>query len=165
LDRVTLPTDMTPVTVLLDNIRSLHNVGSMFRSGDGAGIEGLILSGYTGIPPRDQIKKVALGAEEVLPWKQEKDPLVAVEELRGKGYQIVALETGESAVDLMNFEPEWPLCLMVGNEVEGLQPELLESADAVVKIPMFGQKESLNVSCAFSVAVYELYRKHQKRAL
>ena len=158
---------MTPVTVLLENIRSLHNVGSMFRSGDGAGIEGLILSGYTGPPPRDQISKVALGAEQEVPWRQEKDPLLAAQQMREQSYQLVALETGDEAVDLMDFEPQWPVCLMVGNEVEGLSKNLLALADQVVKIPMLGHKESLNVSCAYSIAIYELLRKHrehQKRA-
>jgi len=149
-------------SVLLENIRSLHNVGSIFRTSDGAGIQQIYLTGYTGTPPRDQITKVALGADKSIPWKHYKRPLYIIKQLKKKGVQIVALETGENAQDLFKFKPNWPICLMVGNEVEGLSQELLVQADAIVSIPMLGQKESLNVACAYSVAVYELLRNFQK---
>lgn len=139
----------------------MHNVGSIFRTSDGVNLQELILSGYTPIPPRSQISKVALGAELSVPWRHATDPLEAVEELRKKGIQIVALETGEGAVNLFDFQPEWPMCLLVGNEVEGVKSELRTSADVIISIPMLGVKESLNVSCAYSVAIYELYRKHR----
>lgn len=151
-----------PLSVLLENIRSLHNVGSLFRSSDGAGVEKVYLTGYTGTPPRDQISKVALGAEKDVPWKQYKKPLNIVRQLKKKGVQIVGLETGDEAQELFSFTPQWPVCLLVGNEVEGLSEELLDAADAIVKIPMLGKKESLNVSCAFSIAVYEFLRKYQQ---
>lgn len=152
-----------PLYTLLENIRSLHNVGAIFRTSDGAGVQKIFLTGYTGVPPRDQISKTALGAEKNVPWKQYKRPMNAVRQLKKKGVQIVALETGDKAVNLFDFEPKWPTCLMVGNEVEGLSPELLDDADVIVKIPMMGSKESLNVSCAYSVAVYELLRKYNKK--
>lgn len=152
-----------PVIGLLDDIRSMHNVGSMFRSSDGVNLRELILCGYTPVPPRSQISKVALGAELSVPWRQAGDPLEAVKELKRVGVQIVALETGEGAIDLFEFEPQWPMCLLVGNEVEGVKSELREKADVIVSIPMLGVKESLNVSCAYSIAVYELLRKWQKK--
>jgi len=148
-----------PLCALLENIRSLHNVGSIFRTSDAVGLEKLYLTGYTGTPPRDQISKTALGAELLIPWQQYKRPTNALKKLKKEGYQIVALETGEDAQDLFEFQPEWPLCLLLGNEVEGLSSKLISEADAIVKIPMLGKKESLNVSCAYSVAVYELWRK------
>ncbi len=151
------------VSVLLENIRSLHNVGSIFRTSDGAGIEQVLLTGYTGTPPRIQIDKVALGAQKSIPWKQYKRPVNGIKMLKKKGYQIVALETGDDAVDLFEFKPQWPMALIVGNEVEGVSEELLEMADAKVSIPMMGEKESLNVSCAYSIAVYELLRKWRNR--
>ncbi|MGE3278220.1 MAG: RNA methyltransferase [Candidatus Altimarinota bacterium] len=151
-----------PISALLENIRSLHNVGSIFRSSDGAGVEQLFLTGYTGTPPREQISKTALGAELEVPWKHYKYPLNIVRQLKKKGVQIVALETGEQSEDIYEFQPKWPICLMVGNEVEGLSAKLREEADVLIRIPMLGVKESLNVSCAYSVAVYELARKYTK---
>lgn len=145
--------------VLLENIRSLHNVGSIFRTSDGAGVDMVYLTGYTGTPPRVQIDKVALGAEKHIPWKHYKRPINAVRNLKKKGFQILALETGENSADLFEYQPKWPVCLMVGNEVEGLSPQLLQEADAILRLPMHGIKESLNVSCAFSIAAYELMRK------
>ena len=140
----------------------MHNVGSIFRTSDGVNLQELILCGYTPTPPRSQISKVALGAELNVPWRQMEDPLEAVKEFRREGVQIVALETGEAAMNLFEFEPQWPICLLVGNEVEGLSNELRETADVTVSIPMLGMKESLNVSCAYSISVYELLRKWQK---
>lgn len=141
----------------------MHNVGSIFRTSDGVNLQELILCGYTPTPPRSQISKVALGAELSVPWRQVGDPLDAVKELKREGLQIIALETGERAIDLFEFQPTWPLCLLVGNEVDGLNAELRSAADATVSIPMLGVKESLNVSCAYSIAVYELLRKWQKK--
>jgi len=152
-----------PVSVLLENIRSLHNVGAIFRTSDGAGVEHIYLTGYTGTPPREQISKTALGAELEVPWKHYKHPLHIIRQLKKKGVQIVALETGEQSEDIYDFEPRWPLCLLVGNEVEGLSNKLREEADVLIRIPMRGVKESLNVSCAYSVAVYELARKYTKK--
>ena len=134
-------------------------MGSIFRSSDGAGVGQLYLTGYTGTPPREQISKTALGAELEVKWKHYKYPLNIVRQLKKKGVQIVALETGKDSQNIHEFVPKWPICLLVGNEVEGLSSKLLQEADAVIHIPMRGMKESLNVSCAFSVAVYELSRK------
>jgi tRNA G18 (ribose-2'-O)-methylase SpoU len=148
-----------PVSVLLENIRSLHNVGSIFRTSDGAGVEQIFLTGYTGTPPRIQIDKVALGAQKTIPWKQYKRPMNGIKKLKAAGVQIVALETGDDAIDIYDFKPVWPMALIVGNEVEGISDQLLETSDIKIKLPMNGQKESLNVSCAFTAAIYELRRK------
>ena len=148
-----------PLYALLENIRSLYNVGSIFRSSDGAWVQQIFLTGYTGVPPRNQISKVALGSEQKVPWKYYKSPLTIINRLKREGVQIIALETGENSRDLFKFQPKWPVCLLVGNEVEGLSKKLLKSADAIVKIPMLGSKESLNVACAYSVAIYEMLRK------
>lgn len=155
--------NIPPFSILAHNIRSLHNVGSIFRTSDGAGVDQVYLTGYTGTPPRIQIDKVALGAQDTMPWKHYKYPLRKVRELKKQGVQIIALETGDDAVDLFDFKPTWPVCLLVGNEVTGIDEKLLSEADVKVKIPMMGMKESLNVSCAFSVAVYEMLRKRRKK--
>jgi tRNA G18 (ribose-2'-O)-methylase SpoU len=152
-----------PIHTLLENIRSLHNVGSIFRSSDGAGVGKIYLTGYTGIPPRNEISKTALGAELEVPWEQVVDPLEAIRKLKKDGVRIIALETGKESRDIFKFQPQWPMCLLVGNEVEGISQELLSEADEIVHIPMMGVKESLNVSCAYSVAVYELARKYTKK--
>ena len=144
------------ITALLHNIRSLHNVGSMFRTSDGAGVEKLYLCGETGIPPRPEIAKTALGAEESVPWEYWMDAKECIAKLKGKGFRIVALELGPKSVDYRKFVTKVPTCLVVGNEVEGLPRGVLALCDDFIQIPMRGAKESLNVSVAFGIAVYEL---------
>jgi|SRR5947209_1757238 len=153
-----------PVTVLLDNVRSMYNVGAFFRAGDGVGLEKLCLCGITAHPPKKAISKTALGAEEMLAWEHDWDGVRAAEGLRKAGYQIAAIETGAHAVDLVEWQPRFPVCVMFGHEVDGLRPELLELADAHVRIPMMGQKNSLNVATAGGVVLYELLRKWRGRA-
>lgn len=140
------------------NIRSLYNVGALFRTADGAGVSKIYLTGYTGQPPRDQISKTALGAEETVPWEHYVDPLELIDKLKKEGVSIVALESTKDSVLYTDFKPNFPLCLIVGHEVEGVPDELLEKCDDVIHIPMRGVKESLNVTIAFGVAVYELLR-------
>jgi 23S rRNA (guanosine2251-2'-O)-methyltransferase len=148
-----------PVTVLLDNVRSMYNVGAFFRAADGAGLEKLCLCGITAHPPKKAISKTALGAEETVAWEHDWDGVRVAEGLRGAGYQIAAVETGAHAVDLFEWQPRFPVCVMFGHEVDGLRPELLGLADAHVRIPMMGQKNSLNVATAGGVVLYELLRK------
>ncbi|MBZ2187077.1 MAG: RNA methyltransferase [Bryobacter sp.] len=150
-----------PVSVLLDNIRSMYNVGSVFRSADGAGVESLYLSGITARPPKKEITKTALGAEESVPWQGSEDALATVDALRGRGYEIAAIETAVTAVDLFDWQPRWPVLLLFGHEVEGLRPELMERCDTLVCLPMLGQKYSLNVASAASIVLYELLRKYR----
>ncbi len=146
--------------VVCHNIRSLHNVGSIFRTADAAGVTKLYLCGYTGHPPRKEINKVALGAEKTVLWDYHTHTWQLLERLRSWGVQIVALENNLDlpSVDFRRFRPRFPAALLVGNEVGGLSPALLNRADQIVHIPMYGQKESLNVAVAFGIAIYELNR-------
>ncbi len=146
------------IVALLHNIRSLHNVGSIFRTSDGAGVDRLFLCGETGVPPRAEISKTALGAEELVLWEYWMDAKECILALKKKGVRIVALELTPNSVDYRVFVPNGKVCLVVGNEVEGVPPELLEWCDNAIHIPMRGTKESLNVSVAYGIAVYGLAR-------
>lgn len=151
-----------PVCVLLDNVRSLYNVGAFFRTADAAGIERLILAGITGRPPSKEIEKTALGAQETVPWEYRADPVPVVEDLRSRGYEIVAIETSLHSVDLYDWQPAFPVCVMFGHEVEGVGAPLLGCCDTFVRIPMLGLKHSLNVATAGGVVLYELLRKFRR---
>jgi 23S rRNA (guanosine2251-2'-O)-methyltransferase len=150
-----------PVTVLLDNIRSMYNVGAFFRAADGVGLEKLCLAGITAHPPKSAITKTALGAENIVPWEHDWNATYMAEGLRHRGFEIAAIETSSHSVDLFEWQPRFPVCVVFGNEVEGLQPELLEMADTHIRIPMLGQKTSLNVATAAGVVLYELLRKYR----
>jgi len=152
-----------PAVVLLDNVRSMYNVGSFFRVADGVGLEKLCLCGITAHPPKKAISKTALGAEEVVPWEHDWDALKMAESFRRRGYELAAVETHEHSVDLFEWQPRFPVCVAFGNEVDGLRPELLNMADSHVRIPMLGQKTSLNVATAAGVVLYELLRKFRMR--
>jgi 23S rRNA (guanosine2251-2'-O)-methyltransferase len=151
-----------PVAVLLDNVRSMYNVGSFFRTGDAAGIEKLYLGGITAFPPKKEVTKTALGADERLPWRHEWDAVPILEELRARQYEIAAIETSLHAVDLFDWQPAFPVCLVFGHEVDGIQQHILERCDTHVRIPMLGVKHSLNVATAGGVAIYELLRKYRR---
>ncbi len=150
-----------PVSVVLENVRSLYNVGSFFRTGDAAGIDNLYLSGYTGFPPHRGIRKVALGAEDSLPWSRAEDPLELVDKLHAQGRQVAVLETVPRAVDLYDWTPVFPVAIVFGNEVEGVTPALSERADVHVRVPMLGAKQSLNVAVTGGVVLFELLRKYR----
>ena len=145
-----------PIYVLLDNIRSLHNVGSIFRSADAARVSRLYLCGITGVPPRPEIGKTALGATETVPWEYRKDAAAVLDELRDQNCRIVALEHTDRSVAHRKARYDFPCCLVIGNEVWGVQEELLEKTDLAVEIPMYGSKHSLNVSVAFGVAMDQI---------
>lgn len=147
--------------VLLDNVRSMYNVGAFFRAADGVGLEKLWLCGITAFPPKNAITKTALGAEQTVAWEHDWDAVKVASELRLSGYSIAAIETSTSALDLFEWQPRFPVCVAFGNEVEGLHPGLLELADVHVRIPMLGQKNSLNVATAGGVVMYELLRKYR----
>ena len=141
--------------VVLDNIRSLFNVGSIFRTCDGLGVEKIWLCGLTGHPPQSEISKTALGAEEHVSWEHRRDTVATIKELKKK-YQIVLLEQMDESISYEKFIPKRPVCLIVGNEVEGVSDEIVELADAAIEIPMAGVKNSLNVTVAFGVAAYHI---------
>jgi len=150
-----------PVTVVLDNVRSLYNVGAFFRTADAAGIEKLCLCGITGRPPKRAIAKTALGAEESVPWEHTWEPVALLRSMRERGCEIAAVETSVHAVDLFDWAPRFPVCVVFGHEVDGLQPEVSALCDTHVRIPMLGAKHSLNVATAGGVVVYELLRKYR----
>ena len=150
-----------PVSVLLDNVRSLYNVGAFFRTADAAGLEKLYLCGITGKPPKRAIAKTALGAEETVAWEFAWDPLPVADAIRSRGCELAAIETTVHAVDLFDWAPRFPVCLVFGHEVEGIRPELSARCDTHVRIPMLGAKHSLNVATAGGVAIYELLRKYR----
>jgi tRNA G18 (ribose-2'-O)-methylase SpoU len=151
-----------PLCVVLNNIRSLHNVGTIFRTADGAGVEKIWLCGITGYPPQGGIAKTALGAEDHVSWEFREDVLGLIKELKNEGYQIVLLEQMQGSVSHDTFKVKSPLCLVVGNEVEGIAEELQFLSDAAIEIEMDGIKNSLNVAVAFGIAVYQL-RGHLKK--
>jgi tRNA G18 (ribose-2'-O)-methylase SpoU len=148
-----------PLTVILDNIRSLHNVGSIFRTADGIGVEKIWLCGITGYPPKGDIAKTALGAEESVPWEFEANVLKPVRLMKAAGYEIVMLEQVEGAVSFETFSPQHPVCLVIGNEVEGVSDEVVPLCDHVIEIDMLGVKNSLNVAVAFGVVGFQLRNK------
>ncbi len=156
-----MTTERLPVAVLLDNVRSMYNVGAFFRTADGVGLERLYLSGITAHPPKRGITKTALGAEERVAWEHAWDPLPFIEKLRACGYEIAAVETTLHSVDLFDWQPRFPVCVLFGHEVEGLRPALLERADVSIRIPMLGAKHSLNVATTGGVVLYELLRKYR----
>lgn len=145
--------------VVLENIRSLHNVGAIFRTADGAGWDKAYLTGYTGCPPDRRIEKVSLGAENFLPWEHVEDAKKLCEKLKADGVEILALEQtkeSENIFETKNFGEN--IALVLGNEVEGVSQDVLNLADRHLEIPMQGQKTSLNVSVAAGVALYALGR-------
>jgi 23S rRNA (guanosine2251-2'-O)-methyltransferase len=151
-----------PVSIVLENVRSLYNVGSFFRTADAAGCEKLLLCGITGRPPKRAISKTALGSEESVPWQHFAEAAAAVEELRRANHEIAAIETSIHSVDLFDWRPNFPVCILFGHEVEGLSPALLALCDTHVRIPMLGRKHSLNVATSGGVVVYELLRKYRR---
>lgn len=153
-----------PVAVLLDDVRSLYNVGAFFRTADAAGARKLYLCGITGRPPQAAIAKTALGAECTVPWEHAWDPVATAHALRGCGYEIAAIETTPQAVDLFDWRPAFPVCVIFGHEVEGVRPALSSACDTHVRIPMLGVKHSLNVATAGGVVLYELLRKYRALA-
>jgi tRNA G18 (ribose-2'-O)-methylase SpoU len=156
--------DCLPVVVLLDQVRSLYNVGSFFRTCDAVRATKIVLAGITAAPPNPKIAKTALGAERTVQWEKSDDPLLSVDALRRAGCQVAAIETSLRAVDLFDWQPEFPVCVVFGHEVEGIRPELLAVCDVHVRIPTLGLKQSINVATAGGVVLYELLRKYRRLA-
>ena len=149
-----------PIHGLLENVRSLYNVGSVFRTSDAVRLEGLYLTGYTGRPPRREIDKTALGAVDSVAWHHYNNPIDAVNMLKSKDVQILALEhtTESSRYDLFSYT--FPLCVLFGNEVDGLSEGLVEVADAAIEIPMYGIKQSLNISVSYGIVMYHILNQY-----
>ena len=153
---------MSDFVVILPNIRSLYNVGSIFRTSDALGVSKIYLTGYTGRPDKEpKIAKTSLGAESTVPWEHIYHTHQLLNKLKGEGYTIVALELTPDSLDYRDFEVPAKLALLVGNEVKGLSKNLLKYCDATISLPMLGKKESLNVSVAFGAIGYQLLgQKH-----
>jgi tRNA G18 (ribose-2'-O)-methylase SpoU len=153
-----------PIYVMLQNIRSMWNVGSIFRTCDAARIEQIIITGYTATPPRKEIEKTALGATETVKWTYFQNPLDAMAWLKAKGVRLCALEITDSSRPYDAVQPdEFPLCLIVGNEVTGIDDEVLAACDFAIEIPQYGVKHSLNVAVAVGIALFELVKILRRR--
>ncbi|HAP34587.1 MAG TPA: RNA methyltransferase [Bacteroidetes bacterium] len=148
-----------PIFALADNIRSLYNVGSIFRSSDGALLNKLFLTGFTPFPPRKEIDKTALSSTNTVPWEYYKNPLDAVFQLKEKKIKVCVLELTNKSVPHYDLtKQDFPLCLVVGNEITGVSKEIIEQADMAIEIPMYGNKQSLNVAVAYGIVLYDCLR-------
>ena len=151
------------VYVMLDNVRSAHNVGSIFRTCDGAGVAKIFLVGYTPAPkdrfgrPQPEIEKTSLGASATVPWTQLEDNAVPdkLKELKDQGFIVVAVEQSPQSISLYDFKPAEKVCYVFGNEIDGVSGAILDLADAIIDIPMHGQKESLNVGVTVGIALFQ----------
>ena len=152
-----------PVAVVLDNVRSMHNVGSLFRTCDGFAVEQVCLCGITGQPPHREIEKTALGATQSVNWSYYADPLQAVEQLRKEGYQIIAVEQAENSIMLNEFEAaaDSKYALIFGNEVNGVSDEVMKVIDACIEIPQFGTKHSFNIVVSAGIVLWDFFTRFQ----
>lgn len=153
--------EKTPIIVVLDNVRSLNNIGSVFRTGDGLRIEEVVLCGITATPPNKDIHKTALGATESVNWSYFQNTVDAIIDLRQKGYTIVAVEQAESSISLEKFEIEAgkKYALIFGHEVKGVDQEAMSLSDCCIEIPQFGTKHSFNIAVSAGMVLWELFRK------
>jgi 23S rRNA (guanosine2251-2'-O)-methyltransferase len=160
LDRV----EKLPVYVILNSIRSAYNVGSIFRTSDGAMIKKLYLCGYTPHPPQKEVLKTALGSTESVEWEYFEDPVGVVKELKSKGIKICALEQTSSSIPYSSISSEnFPLCLIIGNEISGVSQDLIDLCDFSIDIPQYGIKQSLNVAVAYGISIFELRKKFDEK--
>ncbi|MBD3615720.1 MAG: RNA methyltransferase [Gracilimonas sp.] len=155
------PQKLSSIKILVHNIRSLHNVGSIFRSADAFGISEIILSGYSATPPRPEINKTAIGAEEFVDWRYFETATEALNDLKGEGYYIVGLEQTKESTPLPALDAQAleKICIVLGNEVTGIDEDILSLIDEFVAIPQYGHKHSLNVSVAAGVILYSMLEK------
>jgi tRNA G18 (ribose-2'-O)-methylase SpoU len=159
--------DKTPLVVVLDHVRSLNNVGSVFRTADAFRLEAVYLCGITATPPDAEIHKTALGAEDTVTWHYYKETLDAVAELRRQGYVVCAIEQAEGSIPLERFSPveNKKYAVIVGHEVKGVRQEVVDACDVCIEIPQFGTKHSLNVSVAAGIVLWDFFRKLYHPAL
>ena len=151
-----------PFYVICDNIRSLENIGSIFRIADALSVNKIFLCGICGKPPNQKISKTALGAENWIDWEYCSLTWKLIEKLKKEKVFVAALEQTKNSLVYTKFKPKFPMALVIGNEVKGVSPSVLKRANKVISIPMFGKKESLNVAVAFGIAGYEI---NKRRAL
>ena len=144
-----------PISILVENVRSVHNIGSIFRTADGFGAEMIYLTGYTAYPPRKDLSKTALGAEEVVPWQHFDNPIDAAKTIIKEGISLVLIEQTKISKSIYDISWQFPLCFIIGNEVDGVSEELSSMCQIHAEIPMRGIKQSLNVSVATGIVGYE----------
>ena len=153
--------DKLPLVVVLDNVRSLHNIGSVFRTSDAFRVECIYLCGITAVPPHPEIHKTALGAEFTVDWKYVDNAIEAVDNLRQKGYIVYSVEQTENSIMLENIRLEQGkrYAVVLGNEVKGVQQEVINHSDGCIEIPQYGTKHSLNVSVAAGIIIWDLFKQ------
>lgn len=153
--------DKLPIVVVLDNVRSMHNVGSVFRTADGFAIEKVILCGITAQPPHREIEKTALGATQSMDWQHYDDTLDAVNDLRKDGYEIIAIEQAQNSLMLNTFKPDahQKYALIFGNEVNGVADEVMQRIDQCIEIPQFGTKHSFNIVISAGIVLWDFFAK------
>ena len=151
----------TPVIIILDNIRSAHNVGSVFRTCDAFLIDKIILCGITAIPPNKEIRKTALGSSESVDWRYYKNTEEVIMKLKKKDYQIIAVEQANKSIKLESFKPEneKKYAIIFGNEIKGISQKIIDNSDSVIEIPQFGTKHSLNVSVSAGIVIWDIFSK------
>lgn len=169
IDRLSLDefrrADKHPVVAVLEDVRSIYNVGSIFRTADATAVQGLVLTGITGTPENPAIRKSSLGAEAVVSWRREADVASALESLRADGFSVAALELTDrpTRIDELRMD-DYPLALVVGNEVSGVSQAVIDRADFAIEIPQFGTKQSLNVAVAFGIATFGIVARWRRLA-
>lgn len=153
-----------PVCILLDNVRSLHNVGSAFRTADSFRVEKIYLTGITGCPPHREIQKTALGATESVTWEYFERPADAIKKLKQQQYKIVVVEQTTDSIPLQTFSSKQneKYCLVFGNEVQGVSDEVISLGDLALEIPQIGTKHSLNISVCLGIVVWEIFKQFKK---
>ena len=152
--------EKTPITIVLDNVRSALNVGSVFRTSDAFLIENIILCGITATPPNKEIRKAALGSTDSVNWKYIKNTTDAVKQLIKDGYHVVGIEQADKSTQLNEFElPKKPIAIILGNEVNGVEQEVINLCNEVIEIPQFGTKHSLNIAVTTGIVIWDLWKK------
>lgn len=151
--------EKAPLVIVSDNIRSMHNIGSLFRTADCFRVAHIYLCGLSPVPGHPEIEKTALGATESVAWSKHDSTLGVIDHLKKQGYRIAALEQAEGSIDLRNYEPVGPTALVLGHEVIGVDQEVVNACDDVIEIIQYGTKHSLNVSVSAGLAIFELHRK------
>lgn len=165
LNRVDVDTfksqEKTPLVIVLDNVRSMHNVGSAFRTADAFAIDKIVLCGITATPPHREIEKTALGATQSVTWEHVKESVEAVKQLKEQGYEVYAIEQTNNSISLEKFQPltNKKYAVVFGNEVHGVDEEIIALADGTLEIPQFGTKHSFNVSVTIGIVLWDLINK------
>ncbi len=157
-------TPKTKVIIILDNIRSMHNVGSVFRTSDAFAVEKIILCGITARPPHRDIEKSALGATSSVDWEYESQTIDAVQKLKQEGYKVLAIEQTENSAELHKFEFNYhdAYAIVLGNEVDGVQQSVIDACEGCIEIPQFGTKHSFNVSVTAGIVMWQVFTSHLK---